>query len=161
MNPFESLSLCAEVAIAITGFSGVVLVFGDSRQPSSTQVNPALFRMIFTGTLTPLSLIVIAFILDAAEFERSEIWRISSAMHAVSVSLLIAFAGGTSEQRRSFSRTRGGLIVLFGSPLVIALSLFNAVSLHQFWPFLFAVWYGLALALFAFIHLVFSARASR
>ncbi len=117
--------------------------------------------MIFTGTLTPLSLVVIAFLLDAAEFERTEIWRISSAVHAVSVCLLYAVGGGTTEQRRSFSRARGGRIVTFGSLLVIALSLLNAVSLHQFWPFLFAAWYGMALALFAFLQLVFSTRANR
>jgi hypothetical protein len=161
VDPFESLSLCAEVAIAITGFSGVVLVFGDRRPSSSTRVDPVLFRIIFTGTLTPLGLVVIAFLLDAAEFGRPEIWRISSTVHAVSVSLLYAFGGGTSEQRRSFSRARGGRIVTLASLLVIALSVLNAVSLHQFWPFLFAVWYGMALALFAFVQLVFSSRPNR
>ncbi len=161
MDPFESLSLCAEVAIAITGFSGVVLVFGDNSRSSAAQVDPVLFRIIFTGTLTPLGLVVIAFLLDAAEFEHHVVWRISSAVHAVVVSLLSAFGSGTSEQRRLFSLTRGGRVVTFASVLVIALSLLNAASLHQFWPFLFAVWYGMALALFAFVQLVFSSRPNQ
>jgi hypothetical protein len=32
MEPFEALSLCAEIAIAITGFSGVVLVLANDTE---------------------------------------------------------------------------------------------------------------------------------
>jgi hypothetical protein len=81
-------------------------------------------------------------------------------MHGASVVLLTVFAGRSGE-RQALLTARGGLFVPVGSVFVVALSLVNAISLHQFWPFLFAIWWGMALGLFAFVQLVFSAQANR
>ena len=53
MGPFEALSLCGEVDIAITGFSGVVLVFGERGGAACGEVDRVRFRMLFTGMASP------------------------------------------------------------------------------------------------------------
>ncbi len=74
MGAFEALSLCAEIAIAITGFSDVVLVFGDRREGARSPLDRILFRTLFAATLISLCLVAIAFILDAAGVARPTTW---------------------------------------------------------------------------------------
>ena len=159
MEAFETLSLCGEIAIAITGFAGVVHVFGERGDRTSPGMNPALFRMLFTGTLNPLALIAIALILESAAFERAATWRICSALHFASVCLFTTLNIRSGESR-AFASARGAHLVLLGAGLVAVLSLINAIFVHEFWPFLVAICWGIALGLFSFTHLVFSARKS-
>ena len=85
MEAFEALSLCAEIAIAITGFSGVVLVFGDRRENARGPLDRVLFRTLFTGSLIPLGLVAIALILDAAGLARTTIWQACSSAQILAV----------------------------------------------------------------------------
>jgi hypothetical protein len=39
--------------------------------------------------------------------------------------------------------------------------MWNAVSLHSFWPVLTAVWWSIGVSLFAFVNLIFSKDAAR
>jgi hypothetical protein len=169
MEPFEALSLCGEVAIAITGFSGVVLVFGERRGGLLGSVEHLRFRMLFTATLIPLGLVSLASILDSYGLDQSATWRICSMVYIVAASVtgflnVRAGARASSGDRnlqvpRFASIWRGGAIALAVAFVVIALQLANALSLHSFWPVLIAVWWGIALSLFAFVGLVFPPRA--
>jgi len=64
-----------------------------------------------------------------------------------------------SDETRAFSEVGGARLVLLGALSIGLLSLGNAILLHEFWPFLVAVFWGIALGLFSFTQLVFSARA--
>jgi len=170
MQPFEALSLCGEIAIAITGFSGVVLVFGGRGGESWGEVDRVRFRMLFTGTLTPLGLIALASILDAFQLSQSSIWRTCSAVYLVTASATAflnvreasrADSGDPDLQVPRFTNVwRGGAVALAIAVVVLALQLANAASMQSFWPVLVAVWWGISLSLFAFVGLVFPARAA-
>jgi hypothetical protein len=168
MEPFETLSLCAEIAIAITGFSGVVLVFRKQSGGASPESDRFLFRTLFTASLIPLGLIAVAQILDASGIERPITWRICSTVHLLGAPLAAFF--NVRDVRRGtqadIDRVRKGLQrhmrwVLLGALLVFGLQLANAIGLHSFWPVLIAVWWGIALSLSAFVSLLFTARAAQ
>jgi hypothetical protein len=154
LDPFESLALSAEVAIAITGFSGVVLALGERR--AGTASNGLLFRMLFTGTLIPIGVVAIAHILAAAMLEPPLIWQICSSIQVLSVV-------GISVMNRLISMRselgRGGPAIIVGALVVASMQVINIFSLHAFWPVLAAVWWGIALSLVAFLRLLYASRA--
>ncbi len=163
MDQFDALSLCGEIAIAIIGFSGIVLVFGRSRTDWD-EVDRLRFRMLFTATLLPMGIIASAFILDAGGVSRGLTWQCCSAIHALMASF-IAFVNVRAGARMDTGRSdlqiprfntvwRGGAIQLSIAFLVIVLQVFNVIVLHAFWPVLLAVWWGIALSLIAFIGLM-------
>ena len=156
MEPFDALSLCAEVTIAILGFSGIIVVFGRlSHESDSLSLFPTLFR----GTLIPLGIIAIASVLNAAALERGPIWRICSALH--SVALCVILASGLSGIRRGSTVPLRTWPLLIGSFAVLSLSIWNALSHHSFWPVLTVVWWSIGVSLFAFVGLIFSKDATR
>jgi hypothetical protein len=155
LEPFDALFLCAEVTIAILGFSGIVVVFGRISPESD---GPSNFRTLFRATLTPLGIIAIASILDAAALERGQIWRICSAIDTVAICVILAFS--QSAIRRSGRVARGMWLPLVGGFAEIGLSIWNALSHHSFWPVLTVVWWGIAVSLFAFVGLIFSKDAA-
>lgn len=165
MEVFEALSLCAEIAIAITGFSGVVLVFGERAGRPARHLDRVLFRTLFTASLIPLGVVAIAFILEAAAIERTVTWRVSSLIHLLAVSAVSVFnframrgvrpTSVPEEERRLVQLRRGGTVVFAGALVVLALQLGNVVSFHSFWPVLVAVWWGIAVSLAAFVALLF------
>jgi hypothetical protein len=170
LEPLEALSLCAEIAIAITGFSGVVLVLGDRTAGAPVGIEQIMFRTLFTATLIPLGIIAVAFILDASTFEPTAIWRILSTIHVLAVSAISFFNIRAVAQARSTedrlpgpdsaAMSRVGAAVFFGAFLVMALQLANAITLHSFWPVLVAVWWAIAVSLFAFVGLLGFSRAT-
>jgi len=149
VDPFDALSLCGEIAIAVTGFSGVVLVFGERGDRSWTEIDRVRFRMLFTGTLTPLGLIALSFVLDASMIERSAIWQTCSLAYVLAASttaFLNLRAAARADSRDPdlhvprFARIwRGGAVALLCAALVMVLQLANAISLHSFWPVLVSV----------------------
>jgi hypothetical protein len=155
LEPFDALSLCAEVTIAILGFSGIIVVVGRL-SPESDSLS--LFHTLFRGTLIPLGIIAIASILDAAALERGQIWRICSAIHSVALCVILVF---TQSWRRRTSTVQPRMQpLLIGSIAVLSLSIWNALSHHSFWPVLTVVWWAIGVSLFAFVGLIFSKDAT-
>jgi hypothetical protein len=156
MSPFDALSVCAEVAIAILGFSGIVAVFGERHYE---RVGQPLFRTLFRGTLTPLGVIALAFILEGANLEEATTWRICSAAHAVAQSFIIYIsvrqAGRTMAPVSFPLRT-----MMIGGLSILGLSVLNVVALHAFWPVLVVICWALGVSLFAFAGLIFSSRTA-
>jgi len=151
LEPFDALSLCAEVTIAILGFSGIVVVFD---RHSHEDASRNFFSTLFRGTLVPLVVIAVALILDAAALERGDIWRICSAIHAVALVAILAY---TQPWRRRVPASMPRMwLPLLGAMAVLSLSIWNAFSNHSFWPVLTVVWWAIGISLFAFVSLVFS-----
>ena len=113
--------------------------------------------MLFTGTLLPLGIIALAYVLEAAALEHSLIWRICSSVQA---STVLAIMGLTSSLRDRSELGRGQPLVLLGAFVVMALQFTNVVTLHSFWPVLVALWWGIGLSLLAFLRLLFASRAA-
>jgi len=170
MEPYDALSVCAEIAIAITGFSGVVLVFGENNGAVWSEVDKIRFRMLFTGSLTSLGLIAIAFILDAAESNPASTWLVCSIAYFMAASTTAYFNTRAAARAdindpnlqipRFANIWRGGAIALTCAIVIQALQLANAILWQSFWPILVAAWWGIALSLFSFVGLIFSTRAA-
>jgi hypothetical protein len=156
LEPFDALSLCGEVTIAILGFSGIVVVFGGHSRDVARQ---SYFYTLFRGTLSPLGIIAIASVLDAAAVERGLIWRACSALHAVILCTILVRARLTAQP--GYTPSVGEKLTMIGAVVVLGLSMWNTVSLQSFWPVLTVVWWSIGVSLFAFVNLIFSKDAAQ
>jgi hypothetical protein len=153
VDPFDTLFLCAEVTVAILGFSGIVVVFGQRVQAGTSR---ALFHTLFRGTLIPLTIIAIASILDAAALERSQVWRVCSTLHAVALGMILVGNWWVDREDSDRLLSGGWWIPLIGGVVALGLSIWNALSHHSFWPVLTVIWWSIGVSLFAFVGLIFS-----
>jgi hypothetical protein len=137
-------------------------VFGDRSAGFQATADRILFRTLFSGSLLSLGLVGVAFILDAAALDRPTSWRVCSLIHAACLlastvsSIALSRRGG----ERFFRWHRGGQVVFVVGVGTLGLSIANVVILHSFWPLLAVIWWGLAVSLWAFVALLFSARAA-
>jgi hypothetical protein len=154
VEPFEVLSLCAEVAVAIAGFSGVVLAFGDRARSVPGGADRVLFMTLFRGSLTPLAIIALAFVLNAAGLEPPTVWQVCSAAYAIAVGAILVFV------RPQVARPDRVRIVTAGGILSLGLSLANLVAIQDFWPVLAVICWGLGVSLWAFVSLLGGSRAA-
>ena len=154
MEPFEVLSLFAEVAVAITGFSGVVLAFGDRARSAPGGADRILFMTLFRGSLTPLAIIALAFVVNATGIEPPTVWRVCSAAHAIIIAAILVSV------RPQVPRPDRVGIVTVGGFLSLGLSLANLLAIQDFWPVLAVICWGLGVSLWAFVSLLGSSRAA-
>jgi hypothetical protein len=125
--------------------------------------------MLFTSSLNPLGLVGLALVLDAFAVERSVVWRVCSSAYVLIAALTSFFNLRAAARARSgdpglrmpqiSSLSREDVVVLLCTVPVMLLQLANAISLHSFWPLMVAVWWSIALGLFAFMAFLFSPRA--
>ena len=170
VESLKVLSLSGEVALAITGFSGVILMFGGRNGGRWRELDYRRFRMLFSSSLTPLALVGLALTLDAFAVERSVMWRVCSLAYVFIAALTSFFILRAATRARSgdpglrMPRISGlwgeDAVVLLCIVPVMLLQLANAISLHAFWPLLVAVWWSIALGLVVFVSFVFSSIAA-
>jgi hypothetical protein len=154
MQAFDVLSILAQLAIAITGFSGVVSVF--SPNAGATLGNPAYVRLVslLTASLSAFVLCVVAILLLIASIQEEIVWRI--------VSLLVALERAAWLSR--FVRNRivfldaGQTLFFFyifsaGGAIAVLLASVNAAALGMFWPFAYCVVWYLIESSFVFVRL--------
>ena len=154
MQAFDVLSIMSQLAIAITGFSGVVSVFGP--RGGATFDNPDYVRLVslLTASLSAFVLCVIAILLLLASIDEKAVWRI--------VSLLVAFERAVwlsqfVRNRKVFLRAGQTLAFFYifsvGGALVIILASTNAFLLGMFWPFTYCIVWYLIESSFVFVRL--------
>ena len=154
MQAFDVLSILSQLAIAITGFSGVVSVFGT--KGGATFGDPDYMRLVslLTASLSAFVLCVLAILLLVASIEENAVWRI--------LSLMVAFERAVWLSR--FVRNRnvflgaGQTPIFFyifsvGSALVIMLASANAVAIGMLWPFTYCIVWYLVESSFVFVRL--------
>jgi fumarate reductase subunit D len=154
MQAFDVLSILAQLAIAITGFSGVVSVFSPKAGATFGNLDYLRLASLLTASLSAFVLCVIAILLLIASIDEKAVWRI--------VSLLVAFERAVwlsqfVRNRNLFSR-RGQALIFFyifsaGGALVIMLASTNALLLGMFWPFTSCIVWYLIESSFVFVRL--------
>jgi len=98
MEPGEALSTAAQIAVALAGFAGVVVVFRRESVHDWSPIDKFRLRLLLTNSILPLALCVIGLLLLTVKPAPAGIWRWCS---AVAVIILLAFAITTS---RAFRR---------------------------------------------------------
>jgi drug/metabolite transporter (DMT)-like permease len=160
MEPGEALGIAAQIAVALAGFAGVVVVFRRESVHEWSSADKLRLRFLLANSLLPLSLCMLGLLLLTIKPMPPGIWRWCSGVAFV-VSLLFAIRMTTIFRRvdpREVQRTRsiGFLFYLLGAfgVAVMLLQLSNTTLLGAFWPFFTAINYQLVTAVLQFARMI-------
>ena len=150
--------LLGEAAVALAGFSGVVVVFGRRSAGEWSELERTRLVNLLVSAFEVLFLSLGALLLLHAHVAPAITWRIGSG----ATLLLIAYQSIELVRRLRTISTDDpevsgmGLRVFFasGHVVVVLLSLANVVVLEEFWPFLAALIWSLGLGCSAFARLL-------
>ena len=159
MDYQNALSTLAEVAIAITGFAGVVAVFGRRSSGHWSVVEQARLVALLGLSLAALLFCVLPFVVLSIPVSESSCWRSLSVLLAVALTVFTAQVVRVAIEALRVPRSEREVslllsaIFLTGDLLAIILLLANAF-LGVVWPYLAAIIWVLARAAMTFVRMV-------
>lgn len=159
MEPGEALGIAAQIAVALAGFAGVVVVFRRESVREWSPLDKFRLRLLLLNSVLPLGLCVIALLLLAVEPALTGVWRWCSSIAFV-VLLLFGIATTTGFRRFGVKQSQNAPANLFfylsatlGTGATL-LQLFNVVLLGAFWPFFTGIIVQLVAAMFQFMRII-------
>jgi hypothetical protein len=160
MEPGEALGIAAQIAVALAGFAGVVVVFRRESVHEWSAVDKLRLRLLLGNSILPLSLGMLAMLLLTIKPTPPGIWRWCSGI-AFLVSLVFAITTTKYFRRldvRQVQRERGTRFVfyMFGVFGIAAnlLQLYNTALPGAFWPFFTLIVFQVITALFQFARMI-------
>jgi hypothetical protein len=160
MEPGESLGIAAQVAVALAGFAGVVVVFRREAVHEWSAVDKLRLRLLLANSILPLCLCMLGLLLLTIKPVPPGIWRWCSGV-AFIVSLLFPITMTKYFRRldvRQVQRERATRFVfyLFGILGIAAnlLQLYNTAFVGVFWPFFTGIVFQVVTALFQFARMI-------
>jgi hypothetical protein len=160
MEPGEALSTAAQVAVALAGFAGVVVVFRRGSVHEWSPVDKFRLRLLLTNSILPLALCLIGLLLFTIKPEPAGTWRWCSASALV---VILPFAMTTTKSFRrldpqQLKRAQVSVFTLYlfsvtGTGATL-LQLYNVAILNAFWPFFTGIVVQLLAAMFQFARIV-------
>ena len=160
MEPGEVLSTAAQIAVALAGFAGVVVVFRRESVHDWSPINKFRLRQLLTNSILPLAFCMIGLLLLTIRPVPADIWCWCSGAAFV---ILLPFGIGTVKVFRRFdlqelhragaSRSVFYLTAAVGIAAMLS-QLYNAALLNAFWPFFTAIGVQLIAAMFQFARMV-------
>ncbi|PYL61337.1 MAG: hypothetical protein DMF24_07455, partial [Verrucomicrobia bacterium] len=94
MQPGEALGIAAQIAVALAGFAGVVVVFRRESVHEWSPIDKFRLRALLLNSVLPLGLCMIALLLLTIEPAPTGVWRWCSAIALV---VLLFFGIGTTK----------------------------------------------------------------
>lgn len=164
MEPGEALGTAAQIAVAIAGFAGVVVVFGSRAAHEWSPVDKFRLRLLLTFSMLPLALSMAGLLLATTPLAPPAVWQWCS---AIAVLFLLAAALAASRAFVQFSsielEAAGASRAMFNltASLGIATTLLqvcNFVLLHVFWPFFAAIVMAIFASSLQFMRLILNRR---
>jgi hypothetical protein len=160
MESGEALGIAAQIAVALAGFAGVVVVFRRESVHEWSAVDKLRLRLLLGNSILPLSLCMMGMLLLTIKPMPPGIWRWSSGIAFV-VSLLFAIIMTQNFRRldvRQVQRERATpfvfyLVGMFGIAANV-LQLYNAAFVGAFWPFFTVIVFQVITALVQFARMV-------
>jgi hypothetical protein len=160
MAPSEALSTSAQLAVALAGFAGVVVVFRSGSVHEWTKIDKFRLRILLLNSGIPFALSLIGMLFLSCNVSPAAIWRLSSGFAFA----LICFAAvGYSKRFSNFSpeelAAAGASRAIFFSTGVMGgavtlLQVYNVIVLNAFWPFFAGIAVILTIAMLQFVRLV-------
>ena len=154
MEPGEALGIAAQIAVALAGFAGVVVVFRRESVHEWSAVDKLRLRFLLTNSIVPLCLCMMGLLLLTIKPMPPGIWRWCSGVAFVVSSLFVIISGKSFRRLdvREVQRERLTSIVFYvfaavGTP-VLLLQLYNTAFLGAFWPFFTGIFFQLIAVLF-------------
>src|SRR5215813_5663942 len=80
MEPGEALGIAAQIAVALAGFAGVVVVFRREAVHEWSGIDKLRLRLLLANSIVPLGLSMLGLLLLSIKPVPLEIWRWCSAM---------------------------------------------------------------------------------
>jgi hypothetical protein len=160
MEPGEALGIAAQIAVALAGFAGVVVVFRRESVHEWSAADKLRLRLLLSNSILPLSLCMIGLLLLTIKPVPPGIWRWCSGIAFV-VSLLFPIMMTKYFRRldlREVQRERGTrfMMYFFGALGVVAMLLqaYNIALLGAFWPFFAGIVYQVVTAMAQFARMI-------
>jgi hypothetical protein len=151
------LQTIAEVAIAVTGFTGIVVALDERGRATWTGFARARFRILLAGSLAALLLALLPFLLHHNEVPPRTVWSSCSALVAVFMVPMVVVDVRSfrrhADEIPGFERRAAPLVAGLGAALWLS-QVLNALRLHAFGPYLAAPLWFLAFSALAFVRLL-------
>jgi hypothetical protein len=160
MQPGEALSTAAQIAVALAGFAGVVVVFRRESVHDWTPIDKFRLRLLLINSILPLAFCVIGLLFLTIVPTPISIWRWCSALALV---IAFPFVMTTAKSFRSLDpqlwrkeRAAGSPFYLFAILGIGAtlLQLCNIAILNVFWPFFTGIVVHLLAAMVQFARII-------
>lgn len=160
MEPSTALSTSAQIAVAITGFAGVVVVFRTESVHDWGLVERFWLRLLLLNSILPLTFSMVGLFCLATTPDSPAIWRWCSGITilallpyaAMIIRTIVGFAPGEVEVAGGAKFTSYSLFALLTA--VCLLQLWNVAIMAAFWPFFGAIVALLLGAMYQFVRLV-------
>jgi hypothetical protein len=159
MEPGEALGIAAQIAVALAGFAGVVVVFRREAVHEWSGVDKLRLRFLLFNSILPLGFCMLGLLLVTIKPVPPGIWRWCSGILLV---VTVSFVTATTKSIRRLNlpnahdRVTRWIFLLFGVFGVAAmiLQLYNIVLLAAFWPFFAGIVYQLITAMAQFARMI-------
>jgi hypothetical protein len=156
--------ILVEAAVAMAGFSGVVVVFGRRAERDWSQIERNRLAILLTSSFTVLFLSLAALVLLHADTNPTTTWRIGSAIWSIICiyQMVLGLRRRAQVSRDDPDIPNGAwLVLLFGlAGVFVLLNVANVLTIGAFWPFLAALVYLFGLACYTFTRLLLVAGLS-
>ena len=160
MEPGEALGISAQIAVALAGFAGVVVVFRRESVHEWSPIDKVRLRLLLANSILPLSLCMMGLLLLTIKPLPPAVWRWCSAIgfvvflvFVVTVSRMFRRLGVRKIQREGWSTF---MLYLFGALGTVAMLLqaYNLALSGAFWPFFAGIVYQLVTAMAQFARMI-------
>jgi len=160
MEPGEALGVAAQIAVALAGFAGVVVVFRSGSLHEWPPIDKYRLWLLLTNAVLPLVLCLVAILLLTIRPTPHSIWHWCSGF---SVLLLVPFGflnmRATSRLGPSAMKSMGGFRYVFYSlsilgTAIVFLQIYNAAFPGVFWLFFTAIVFQLIAGMVQFVRMI-------
>ena len=160
MEPGEALGIAAQIAVALAGFAGVVVVFRRESVHEWSPIDKVRLRLLLANSILPLGLCMMGLLLLTIKPMPPAIWKWCSAVQFVVFLLFMATMrktfrrlGVRKVERESDS---GFMLYLFGAFGIAAmlLQVYNFALLGAFSPFFAGIVYQLVTDMAQFARMI-------
>ena len=160
MEPGEALGIAAQIAVALAGFAGVVVVFRREAVHEWSGIDKLRLRLLLANSILPLGLSMLGLLLLTVEPIPSGIWRWCSGITLLATLLFITAIMKIYRrldlqdvQRQRDTRLSYYVFGAFGVAAML-LQVFNIALLGAFWPFFAGLVYQLVTATAQFSRMI-------
>jgi hypothetical protein len=160
MEPGEALGIAAQIAVALAGFAGVVVVFRREAVHEWSAIDKLRLRLLLANSILPLGLSMLGMLLLTIKPMPPGIWRWCSGIAIVATLSSVTATGKMfarlnlrNVQRQRVTRFIFFLFAAFGAAVTL-LQLYNVTLLAAFWPFFAGIVYQLVTAMAQFARMI-------
>jgi hypothetical protein len=160
MEPGEALGIAAQIAVALAGFAGVVVVFRRESVHEWSGIDKLRLRLLLANSIVPLGLCMLGLLLLTIKPAPPGIWRWCSGIALIATLLFVRIT--TKMFRRldlkSMQRQRVTRLIfyVFGTVGTAAtlVQVYNIALPGAFWPFFAGIVYQLVTAMAQFARMI-------